>query len=69
MKSKALAEELAAIPAATFATTKLAVRRSMIDAAREQGRQTDAAILDYWCSPAVLEQMSRFAARTIKRGN
>ena len=63
----AVAEELAAIPAATFAATKLAVRRPMIEAARSQAALTDEALLERWCAPETLRQVAAFAAQTIKR--
>jgi hypothetical protein len=62
-----VAEELAAIPPATFAATKLAVRRPMIEAARHQAALTDAALLERWCAPETLRQVAAFAEQTIKR--
>lgn len=64
----AVADELAAIPAATYAATKLAVRRPLIEAARRDAELRDPAILEQWCSPEVLAQIGKFAAQTIKRG-
>jgi enoyl-CoA hydratase len=63
----AVAEELAAIPPATFAATKLAVRRPMIEAARRQAALTDEALLERWCAPETLRQVAAFAEQTIKR--
>jgi enoyl-CoA hydratase len=63
----AVAEELAAIPPAAFATTKLAVRQPMIDAARRQAALTDAAVLEHWCAPETLRQVAAFAEQAIKR--
>lgn len=65
----AVAQELAAIPAETYAATKLAVRRPMIEAARRQAEVSDPQILDHWCSPEVLKHIGEFAARTIKRSS
>lgn len=62
-----VAEELGDIPAATFTATKLAIRRPMIEAARKQSELTDAAVIEYWSSPEVLQQIHEFATRTIKR--
>lgn len=62
-----VAAELGAVLPATFAATKHAVRRSMFEAARRVAAETDAAVLEYWCSPAVLQQIEEFAARNIKR--
>ncbi len=63
----AVAEELAAIPSSVFAATKLAVRRPMIEAARQQAARTDAAVLEQWCAPETLRQVAAFAEQTIKR--
>jgi enoyl-CoA hydratase len=63
----AVAEELAAIPPATFCATKLAVRRPMIEAAQRQAALTDAAVLEHWCSPETLRQVAQFAEQTLKR--
>jgi hypothetical protein len=61
-----VAGELAELAPATFETTKLAVRRPMIEAA-ERLRTGDAAIVDNWCSPATLANIAAFAERNIKR--
>jgi enoyl-CoA hydratase len=63
----AVAAELAAIPAATFAATKQAVRRPMIEAARRESARTDAAVLEHWCAPETLRQVAAFAEQTIRR--
>ncbi len=63
----AVADELAAIPAAAFAATKLAVRQPMIEAARRQSALTDAAVLEHWCAPETLRHVAAFAEQTIKR--
>lgn len=62
-----VAEEMAALPSATFAATKVAVRQPMIEAAQRQAASTDAALLDHWCSPDTLRRVAEFAERTIKR--
>src|SRR6516165_3990019 len=59
-RAREVAEELAAIPSKTFAATKLAVRRPMLHAAREQGARTDAAVLEHWSSPETLREVARF---------
>jgi enoyl-CoA hydratase len=66
-RAREVAEELAAIPSKTFAATKLAVRRPMLQAAREQGARTDAAVLEHWSSPETLREVARFAEQAIKR--
>jgi enoyl-CoA hydratase len=66
-RAVAVAEELAAVPPAAFAATKLAVRRPMIEAARRQAALTDEAVLEQWCAPETLRQVAAFAEQTIKR--
>jgi enoyl-CoA hydratase len=63
----AVTAEMAAIPAAVFTATKLAVRRPMIEAARQQAARTDAAVLEQWCSEQTLRHAAEFVERTIKR--
>jgi enoyl-CoA hydratase len=63
----AVAEELAAIPAATFAATKMAVRRPLIEAARQQAEQTDAAVLERWCASETLRQVEGYVESTLRR--
>jgi enoyl-CoA hydratase len=62
-----VAEELAAIPAAAFTATKLAVRQLMIEAARRQTALTEAAVVEHWCSPETLRHVAVFAEKAIKR--
>jgi enoyl-CoA hydratase len=62
-----VAEEMAAIPPAAFAATKLAIRRPMIEAAKSQAALTDAGVLEHWCAPETLRQVAAFADNTIKR--
>jgi enoyl-CoA hydratase len=62
-----VAQEMAAIRPTTFTATKMAVRQPMIEAARRQAALTDAAVLEYWCSPETLREVAAFAERTIKR--
>jgi enoyl-CoA hydratase len=66
-RAHAVAEELAAVPAAAFTSTKLAVRLPMIEAARRQAALTDARVLEHWCAPETLRQVKAFAEQTIKR--
>jgi enoyl-CoA hydratase/carnithine racemase len=65
-RAVAVANELAAILPATFAATKAAVRRPMLEAA-DRHSAGDAAIVDTWCSSEVLAKMSAFVERTIKK--
>lgn len=62
-----VAEELGAIAPATFAATKRDVRRPMIEAARHQSAQNDAAVVEYWSSPDVQRRIAEFVAKNIKR--
>ncbi len=62
-----VADELAAIPTPTFTATKLSLRRPMIEAAREQGAKTDAAVMEHWASPQTLREIAQFAEQAIKR--
>jgi enoyl-CoA hydratase len=62
-----VAEEMAAIPSAVFTATKMAVRRPMIEAARQQAARTNAVVLEQWCSPETLRQAADFTARRIHR--
>jgi enoyl-CoA hydratase len=62
-----IADEFAAIPADTFAATKRAVRRPLIEAARRQAALEDAALIEKWASAETLQKMADFAARTIGR--
>jgi enoyl-CoA hydratase len=61
------AEELAAIPVAAFAATKLAVRLPMIEAARRQTPLTEAAVVEHWCLAETLRNIAAFADKAIKR--
>jgi enoyl-CoA hydratase len=62
-----VAEELGAIAPATFAATKRDVRRPMVEAARRQSAQNDAAMTESWCSPDVQRHIAEFVAKNIKR--
>ena len=66
-RAREVAEEMAAIPPAAFAATKLAIRRPMIEAAKSQAALTDAGVLEHWCAPDTLRQAAAFAENTIKR--
>jgi enoyl-CoA hydratase len=68
-RAREVAEELAAIPPATYTATKMAVRRPMLEAARARAASTDAAVLEHWSSPQVLSEVAKFVAANIKRSN
>jgi hypothetical protein len=58
---------MGAIPPGVFAATKLAVRRPMLEAAREQSAKTNAKVLEHWLSPETLAGVAKFVEQTIKR--
>ncbi len=62
-----VANELAAIPPATYAATKREVRRPMIEVARRRTAENDPAVIDYWCTSEVQRHIAEFAAKNIKR--
>ena len=62
-----VAEEMGAVPSATFSATKLAVRRPLIEAAQRQAALTDASTLEAWCASETLARIADFAQRNIKR--
>jgi len=62
-----VAGELAAIHPATYAATKSAVRRPMIEAAQRQTLAEGASVIERWCSPEVMATVGAYVARTIKR--
>jgi enoyl-CoA hydratase len=61
-----VAGELAALPAGTYAATKAAVRRPLVEAAQRQTLAEASSVIDRWCSPEVLASVQAYAARTIK---
>jgi enoyl-CoA hydratase len=61
-----VAREMSGLLPATYATTKLAVRRPLFEAVASSSAG-EAEIMETWCSPTVLEQMRAFVERTIKR--
>ena len=62
-----VASEMGAIPTATFAATKQAVRRPLVETAERQAKLTDAAVIEDWCSSETLARVAAFAERSIKR--
>jgi len=65
-RSLEVAESLGAIPADTFAATKQAVRRPLLEAV-ERSSAEDADVVESWCSPETLAHITAFAQRNIKR--
>jgi len=45
----------------------LAVRRPLIEAARQQARLTGEAVVQHWCASETLRSIAAFAERAIKR--
>jgi enoyl-CoA hydratase len=62
-----VAGEMAAVQPAAFTATKLALRRPMIEAARERGAKSDSAVLEHWSSTDTLRQVASFVEQVIKR--
>jgi enoyl-CoA hydratase len=62
----AAAAELGNLAPEIFTTTKLAVRRPLIESA-ERLRGGDSAIVDSWCAPETLARIAAFVERNIKR--
>ena len=61
-----VAAEMGAVLPATFAATKLSVRRPMIEAARRQ-TAAEGDIVERWSDPKIHAQIKAFVERTIKR--
>ncbi len=61
-----VAREMSNLLPDTYATTKLAVRRPLFEAV-DRSLAGEAAIMETWSSPGVLNQMKAFVERTIKR--
>jgi enoyl-CoA hydratase len=62
-----VAKELGALLPSTFKTTKLAVRRPLVEAARRTADTGDAAVVEAWCSSEVRERITAFVEQNIKR--
>jgi enoyl-CoA hydratase len=68
-RASEVANELAAISPSVFTTTKMAVRRPMIETAREQAAKTDEAVRKHWLSPETMREIVKFAQQNIgKKG-
>ena len=62
-----VAAELAAIPSATYAATKNALRRPLVERARHLTATDGPALIEKWCAPETLRAVADFAARHIGR--
>ncbi|MGH9860714.1 MAG: enoyl-CoA hydratase/isomerase family protein [Candidatus Acidiferrales bacterium] len=60
------ATRFAALPPGAFAITKQQLRQPLVAAIRE-ARDGDAAVKDYWASPAALDSIRAYVARTLKK--
>jgi enoyl-CoA hydratase len=68
LESRAIevAQELGALSSATFATTKLAVRRPLFEAVAASAA-AEAKLVESWSGPEVLARVTEFVERTISR--
>ena len=64
-RAVAKAEQLAAIPPATFAHTKRSLRDRYWAEVETTGRQRDAEMLEVWRSPATMTAISDYAQKTL----
>jgi enoyl-CoA hydratase len=60
-----VAAELAAIPAACYSATKVALRRPLVERARHLTATEGQALVEKWCAPETLKDVADFAARHI----
>ena len=65
-RALALAESLTAIPPEIFAITKRQIRQPLMNRLREDAAELDAAIDRLWTTPAALESIRAYVARTFK---
>jgi hypothetical protein len=61
----AKAEQLAAIPPATFVHTKRSLRDRYWTEVESTGRQRDAEMLEVWKSPATMSAISDYVQKTL----
>ncbi|HTC81164.1 MAG TPA: enoyl-CoA hydratase/isomerase family protein [Acidimicrobiia bacterium] len=64
-RAVARAEQLASIPAATFAHTKGSLRDRYWTEVETTGRQRDAEMLEVWKSPATMAAISAYVQKTL----
>jgi len=63
----AAAQTFAALPPATFALTKQQLRQGVTDAMAQHGGRVAAASEEIWTSPATLDRVRDYVARTFKK--
>jgi enoyl-CoA hydratase len=66
-RAVAAAEALAALSPAAFAQTKQQLRQPVADALAQHGKQFDASSMEIWSSPATLDRIRDYVARTLKK--
>ena len=66
-RTLAAARKLAALPPATFATTKQQLRQPAIDRLAQHGARVEAEAEKIWTAPETLAHISDYVARTFKK--
>jgi enoyl-CoA hydratase len=66
-RAVANAQELAALPAKTYAMTKRQMRLPVIERMKREGHAIDAAITDIWAAPEAIGSIGDYVARTLKK--
>jgi enoyl-CoA hydratase len=67
-RAVAAAETLAALPQRTFETTKRQIRQPAADAMERHAPRVDKVAEEIWTSPATIEHIRGYVARTFKKG-
>jgi enoyl-CoA hydratase len=67
-RAVAAAETLAALPARTFEATKRQIRQPAADAMERHAPRIDKVAEEIWTSPATIEHIRGYVARTFKKG-
>jgi enoyl-CoA hydratase len=66
-RAVAAAETLAALPPRTFETTKRQIRQPVTDAMERHAARVDKIAEEIWTSPATIEHIRGYVARTFKK--
>jgi enoyl-CoA hydratase len=67
-RAVAAAETLAALPPRTFEATKRQIRQPVADAMERHAPRIDKVAEEIWTSPATIEHIRGYVARTFKKG-
>jgi enoyl-CoA hydratase len=67
-RAVAAAETLAALPPRTFEATKRQIRQPVTDAMERHASRIDKVAEEIWTSPATIEHIRGYVARTFKKG-